>query len=75
MRAYYWMCGYDLSYGDNATVLIRRGRSHPAFDPRSPCEYVFDYQGLPLLQHEMVLWYHAVETHPVVSAELLVTTR
>jgi hypothetical protein len=63
-RAYYWLRGYDLSYADNRKVLMRRGRSHPAFDPRTSCERLFDYTRMLLLQHEMTAWYYAVETAP-----------
>jgi hypothetical protein len=70
-RAYYWMRGYDLSYADNAKVLMRRGRSHPSFDQRYPREQLFDYQSMPLLQHEIAVWYYYMETHPVLIGELL----
>jgi hypothetical protein len=64
-RAYYWLRGYDLSYADNRKVLMRRGRSHPAFDPGVSCERLFDYTRLLLLQHEIAVWYSSVETAPV----------
>ena len=70
-RAYYWIRGYDLSYLGNAKVLICRGRSHPTFDQRYPREKLFDYKSMSILQQEIAIWYHYMETHPVLIGELL----
>ena len=62
-RAYYWLRGYDLSYADNAKVLIRQGRSHPDFGRCALPEHLFDYKTLLLLKHEIAVWYYYAEVY------------
>ena len=61
LEAYYWLCGYDMEYGDDRRVGISRGMLHPDFKPNVRVAEVIEYYNMEQFQEELAAWVARVE--------------
>ena len=66
LRAYYYVHGYYLNYGDDGVFELVRGMHHPRYDRKKCVANAFDYHwdgedSLSTLHHRMMQWVQEQE--------------